>query len=265
MKPPTYSETHSPPSYVRPTKVALAYREKSENPNLSWVQIALKVGFKNGHSCRKETKLFALRHSLPWPFGREFNSVGKRQKLLEKESRGSKAYQLRSEKGMEWVDISLHLEGKPESLYLQAERYALTRGLPWPLPAEATRERDLLAERVFEVVLRERNIPGKSPKSWAEISLLCGVTDAEELARQHIRKTGKKMPECRNRARVFGETCYRLRSEGLTWMEVSKKAGIKRHTHACAVAATYARENNLQWPILLDNPSAKADLEEVSQ
>lgn len=155
---------------------------------------------------------------------------------------------------MGWDEVAAQMDGDMGSLYILAEQYALTRSLPWPVSSRAEQERDALCELVYETALLERNVPGQLPKTWLEIGLMCQVPDPEQtrsLAERHCQKTGKEMPEHKNRASIFGETCYRLKeaNRDMTWEEVAERAGIKWKTHACTAAATYAKQNNLPWPL----------------
>jgi len=226
------------------SKSERAYRIKAANPKIPWKEVAAQVGFSlenkhPGKEALKGARLWALGNNYPWPLIQK----GCQPTQKRRSSVGARAYALRKQ-GLTWSDINKKL-GRT-GCYALARMHAMSWGLDWPVPLAP----DPKFQRAFEAAQRLFNTPGKL-YGWSDVGRECGVSRVEAMAnaRNHARRNQLEVPHTRNRNQTFGESCYRIRQEGHTWVVVAKKAGMRWRTHACTAARGYALENDLPWPI----------------
>ena len=230
------------------SKSALAYQLREDNPTMTWVEISKELEFKGGRSAMHAAKAHAFRQGLKWPVpgGRSRGSSEERSSYWKEGTLGERAYILREQEGLTWSVISERLKTSSSSLMGLALRYARSRGKPWPLESRETQETREQEHRAY--TLREKGI------SWEEISDMIDmdVGKTKRLARAHAQRNELPAPARKpTRYQKYGQACYQLRQQGLTWSKISSRTGIKWNTHACTAAKKYAQEHNLEWPVVI--------------
>lgn len=233
------------------------YNYKAVNPHLGWVDVARASGVTE---VERVAKKWAKRNNKTWPLDpKRARTLEERQASWQSNTKSERAYTLRQQ-GLEWGEIDQLLGGgaSPSTL---AEKYAHTRGLPWPLLSTAEKlqkERDEAdGAWLYQQALLESQLEGRIQRTIEEFAEKVGrdSVTASRLLREHAERNGLKVPKRKNRDQVFGKICYDLRKKGLTWREVAENSGIGLDVHACEAARRYAWGMGQVWPIVLDSPN----------
>lgn len=219
-------------------KAEVAYNLRSQR-DLAWKTIADMLGYSCFRECISVARRYAKLNDLQWPLGRDAMSQEERQELYWKENTtGEVAYNLRAGTGLGWTEIASRIGVSENSIRNCAERFALSRNLPWPLVGIKEVLDSHLAPLAYEL---------RPFMKWTEIGEKLGISqdNARVIAERYAETNGLPPPSS---PKSLGQRSYEARSWGFTWKQVAKITGTTGMSHHGA-AKKYALEQGLPWPL----------------
>lgn len=204
---------------------------------LPWVEITEHLGVSRPFAQQKAGE-YAQEQGLPWP-------------VFLPDSREGRAYELRLS-GLGWEEIAEHEGCKCNAVKERARRYAVAKGLQWPMPVRPVRR---AYSAKAEAAYRMGYVEGRT---WKEVATALGYASCQaamnsgKVFAQRFGlpyHTQKRNQGARDRSRQ--RRSYEMRSEDptMTWAEISTALGYNGDRSAHASAQRYAQRNGLPWPI----------------
>lgn len=159
--------------------------------------------------------------------------------------KGARAYDLRKTTGDPWNKIAERVgSSSPETAIAGAKKYAKTRDLSWPIRTVKDIAREKAAQDEERARAKRDARVYERVRDGTPVMEIMGMTPTNVYLAidRHVERTGDPhLPRNSERA-------YKLRKQGKTWPQVSRKLRYERETTAIEAARNYATENGLPWP-----------------
>lgn len=210
-----------------------AYLMREQSPD--WIAIGASVGL-HAVRARKAAKAFAIFTDRIWP------------PRPPPPPWGALAYEKRRLTGMSWLGIGELLGRDWQYIWKEAQGYAVTQHLPWPLPLKASpKESD--GSRIYLTV--------KGGDSWEQVATQFSITKewAMRKARQYARSAGIPFPPRPYVTRALDdktlEGMYTQREQtGMSWVDIAASVG-RSYSGVFLAMEDYARRMGKPWPIVV--------------
>jgi len=202
----------------------------------SWKEIGTELGIW-ARLATKAAALHAKATGLRWPIIQGYE-----------EDLGERAYHLRISSMEGWRWVAKEMGSKKGVVFARAKEWALAEGVLWP-------PKDIIpstAQRAYELRAGEYLTWHEIGKKLGKVSDFCGK-EAKKWALENelpwpIVPSTERVPEMKRFH--TGESAYKLRGSGSTWVETAKALGISK-AWAVRTARDYAIKARVEWPIVL--------------
>jgi len=226
-------------SFARLYAGKTAYRMRGKGK--TWKEIAAVVELPQ-KEIMAATGEYARQVGFPWPP----RAWSYRPEI------GELAYKMRvSSRALEWADIADELDTTVSTALFRAKQYAKINQKGWP----PLRHVPTIGELAYKIKVERY-------PTWDEVGEELGRAAAwcQDAARRYAQehhltwpipipiRVGLRMNRCKT-----GPRAYELRIKGGTWEAIAEEIGVG-HRYALRSAREYAKEHDLPWPILLEEP-----------